>query len=194
MGRGAAGRTLAGAMLAVTVTVAGCQSRTPATEDSRALRTERCVDISDATARCHRLSVYENQTTRRGRTISLRIVVLPATGEDKASDAVVYLAGGPGQAATELIGDALVRDERRAPAPRCGLRRPARDRWFASASVSVLWSARQPAELLRCVPADREGAGRAVRVWSRAPILHNTRRARRSKIWRRCASLSDTSN
>ena len=66
---------------------------------------ERCVGISDATAQCHRLSVYENQTTRRGKTISLRIVVLPATTRDKASDAVVYLAGGPGQAATELLGD-----------------------------------------------------------------------------------------
>jgi pimeloyl-ACP methyl ester carboxylesterase len=94
-------------MLAATVTVAGCQSRTPAAEDSGAIRTEPCVGIPDATAQCHRLSVYENQTTRRGRTISLRIVVLPATGEEKASDAVVYLAGGPGQAATELMGDAF---------------------------------------------------------------------------------------
>jgi pimeloyl-ACP methyl ester carboxylesterase len=87
--------------------VAGCQNRTPAAEGSGALRTERCVGVADATARCHGLSVYENQTTRRGRTISLRIVVLPATGQDKASDALVYLAGGPGQAATELIGDAF---------------------------------------------------------------------------------------
>jgi pimeloyl-ACP methyl ester carboxylesterase len=94
-------------MLAATVTVAGCQSRTPAGEDSGGIRTEPCVGIPDATAQCHRLSVYENQTTRRGRTISLRIVVLPATGEEKASDAVVYLAGGPGQAATELMGDAF---------------------------------------------------------------------------------------
>jgi pimeloyl-ACP methyl ester carboxylesterase len=87
--------------------VAGCQHRTPAAEGSGALRTERCVGVADATARCHRLSVYENQTTRRGRTISLRIVVLPATGQDKTGDAIVYLAGGPGQAATELIGDAF---------------------------------------------------------------------------------------
>ncbi len=107
MRRGAAGRNLAGAILAATVMVAGCQNRTPAAEGSGALRTERCVGVADATARCHGLSVYENQTTRRGRTISLRIVVLPATGGDKASDALVYLAGGPGQAATELIGDAF---------------------------------------------------------------------------------------
>ena len=31
--------------------------------------------------------------------------MLPATGTDRAEDAVVYLAGGPGQAASELIGD-----------------------------------------------------------------------------------------
>ncbi len=62
-------------------------------------------------ARCHRLTVYENQTARRGRTISLRIVVLPATGingEPRSDDAVVYLAGGPGQAATEFLGDSVV--------------------------------------------------------------------------------------
>jgi pimeloyl-ACP methyl ester carboxylesterase len=106
MRRGAAGRNLAGAMLAATFTVAGCLNRAPAS-DSGAHTVEPCVGIPDATAQCHRLSVYENQTTRRGRTISLRIVVLPATGENKASDAVVYLAGGPGQAATELMGDAL---------------------------------------------------------------------------------------
>ena len=36
--------------------------------------------------------------------------MLPATGQQKAKDAVVYLAGGPGQAATELMGDGFAID------------------------------------------------------------------------------------
>jgi len=112
--RAAAAGGLAGALLAAWVAVTACQSRAPAGGDANAaagadaLRTEPCVGIPDPTARCHRLSVHEDQTTRRGRTISLRIVVLPATGREKANDAVVYLAGGPGQAATEFLGDASI--------------------------------------------------------------------------------------
>ena len=49
------------------------------------LSNEACADIPVPEARCHRLTVYENQTTRRGRTISLRIVVLPATNQWRAA-------------------------------------------------------------------------------------------------------------
>src|ERR1700752_451722 len=105
-GRAAAGGALAGALLSVIVTIAACNGHTPAAApDLGTLSTEPCVGIPNASARCYRLGGSENQTTRRGRTISLRIVVIPATGQQKAKDAVVYLAGGPGQAATELMGD-----------------------------------------------------------------------------------------
>jgi pimeloyl-ACP methyl ester carboxylesterase len=50
------------------------------------------------------LEVYENRDQRSGRTISLYVVVLPATGEDPAPDAIFVLHGGPGAAATQLAG------------------------------------------------------------------------------------------
>jgi pimeloyl-ACP methyl ester carboxylesterase len=53
-------------------------------------------------SRCVTLSVYENRTTRTGRTISLWILILPASGTPRAADPVFYLAGGPGQAAGDL--------------------------------------------------------------------------------------------
>ncbi len=107
MTRRAAALRLAGAVLALSGAISGCRAAgdgagpTPA----GALTEEPCVGIPIAEARCLRLTVPENQTTRRGRTISLRIVVLPATGTDRAEDALVYLAGGPGQAASELVAD-----------------------------------------------------------------------------------------
>ena len=183
MRRGAAGRNLAGAILAAAVMAAGCQHRTPAAEGSGALRTERCVGVADATARCHRLSVYENQTTRRGRTISLRIVVLPATGQDKAGDAIVYLAGGPGQAATELIGDAFAdsggarqhRDVIYADQRGTGGSHPLLCQFYGPPD--------NPQTLLRRVPADREGQGMPQESGAgrRSGPIHDKRFGRRSR-------------
>jgi pimeloyl-ACP methyl ester carboxylesterase len=107
MARRAAGVMLAGALLVWAGATSGC--RAPGDGSSArpggALVEEPCTGIPVTEARCLRLTVPENQATRRGRAISLRIVVLPATGTDRAADALVYLAGGPGQAATELMGD-----------------------------------------------------------------------------------------
>ena len=52
-------------------------------------------------AKCGTLEVYENRATKKGRKISLNIVVLPATGDKRETDPLVYFAGGPGSAATE---------------------------------------------------------------------------------------------
>jgi pimeloyl-ACP methyl ester carboxylesterase len=50
---------------------------------------------------CGRLSVYENRAARAGRRIELSVLLLRATGEGTtAPDPVVYLVGGPGEAAT----------------------------------------------------------------------------------------------
>jgi pimeloyl-ACP methyl ester carboxylesterase len=46
--------------------------------------------------------VPENRAKPGGRAIPLRVLVLPATGRAPAADPVVFLAGGPGQAATGL--------------------------------------------------------------------------------------------
>src|SRR5215203_6591137 len=53
------------------------------------------------TAKCGTLDVYENRATKKGRMISLKIVVLPATGEKREPDPFVYIPGGPGSSATE---------------------------------------------------------------------------------------------
>ena len=52
-------------------------------------------------AKCGTLEVYENRATKKGRMINLNIVVLPATGDKREPDPLVYFAGGPGSAATE---------------------------------------------------------------------------------------------
>src|ERR1700741_2617959 len=52
-------------------------------------------------AKCGSLEVYENRAVKKGRKISLNILVLPATGDKREPDAWVYFAGGPGSAATE---------------------------------------------------------------------------------------------
>ena len=49
---------------------------------------------------CGTYPVWEDRTARRGRKIDLNIVVLPALSADRAPDAIVVLAGGPGGAAT----------------------------------------------------------------------------------------------
>jgi pimeloyl-ACP methyl ester carboxylesterase len=113
MERAAAGATFAACVLAVSATIAACSDAGEAKGAGAAgsLVQEACVDVPVAEARCLRLTVHENQTTRRGRTIPLRIVVLPATATERArreDDAIVYLAGGPGQAATTLIDDSLL--------------------------------------------------------------------------------------
>jgi pimeloyl-ACP methyl ester carboxylesterase len=52
-------------------------------------------------ARCGTFVVPEDRAKRNGRTIGLNVVVLPALSNPARRDAVTYLAGGPGGAATE---------------------------------------------------------------------------------------------
>jgi len=52
-------------------------------------------------ANCGTYQVYENRVSRKGRKISLKIVVLPATGSKREPDPFVYIPGGPGSSATE---------------------------------------------------------------------------------------------
>lgn len=50
---------------------------------------------------CGTYEVFENRNLKKGRKISLKIVVFPATGQDKAPDPLFYIPGGPGSSATE---------------------------------------------------------------------------------------------
>ena len=51
--------------------------------------------------RCGRFDVWEDRAKRAGRKISLRVVVLPATGSDREPDPVFIFEGGPGESAVE---------------------------------------------------------------------------------------------
>ena len=86
---------------------------------------EPCV-VQGINARCGTFVVPENRAKPNGRTIGLHVVVLPALLKAARRDAVAYLAGGPGDAATEqaLAGgwqSSQLNDVSRHPA-----RRPAR--------------------------------------------------------------------
>ena len=48
------------------------------------------------------LTVHENRETRQGRTIDLKIILLPALGNEPKPDPLFFLAGGPGQGAAEM--------------------------------------------------------------------------------------------
>ncbi|MEM1247717.1 MAG: alpha/beta hydrolase [Acidobacteriota bacterium] len=53
-------------------------------------------------ARCGTFSVFEDREAASGRQIDLRVVVIPAQASRPEPDPVFVLAGGPGQAASEL--------------------------------------------------------------------------------------------
>lgn len=59
-------------------------------------------DEGPTDAYCGRYEVFEDRETGEGRTISLKVVVLPALGSDARPDPVFFLAGGPGQGAAQL--------------------------------------------------------------------------------------------
>lgn len=54
-------------------------------------------------AECGTLAVPEDHAAAAGRTIALRVVVLPAISRDAAAPPLFLLAGGPGQAASDAF-------------------------------------------------------------------------------------------
>ena len=75
-----------------------------------ALDLEDCrVDGVSVPARCGALTVFEDRATGAGRTIDLKIVVIPAVSGSPEPDPLFFQAGGPGQAATDLADTVLVR-------------------------------------------------------------------------------------
>jgi hypothetical protein len=57
--------------------------------------------------RCGVYNVFENRRTRTGRKLSLKIVVIPARQAHLERGPVFYMAGGPGESATELADLAM---------------------------------------------------------------------------------------
>ena len=56
-------------------------------------------------AQCTTVEVFEDRAAASGRRIPLAVVVLPATGSPAAADAVFFISGGPGQAATRSVAE-----------------------------------------------------------------------------------------
>ena len=52
-------------------------------------------------AQCGQYEVKEDRTTSTGRMISLNLAVIPAVSRSPAEDPIFFLAGGPGEAATQ---------------------------------------------------------------------------------------------
>ncbi len=57
--------------------------------------------LGNSRAQCGTLKVFENRAARSGRSFELRVAVIKAQGANPAPDPIFYLAGGPGDAATE---------------------------------------------------------------------------------------------
>lgn len=90
---------------AVLALAAGSVVHAAAQRADSALKVASCtVPGVSGPARCGTLSVWEDRVARRGRRIGIHFVVLPATGTARASEAVAYFSGGPGQAATDDVG------------------------------------------------------------------------------------------
>jgi pimeloyl-ACP methyl ester carboxylesterase len=90
----------------VLLTACGSPPTTPAAQPSASIPLNDCqlstpgLSIQVA-ARCGKLAVYENRASPTSRMIDLNIAVVPAASAEPAPDPLFFLAGGPGQAATE---------------------------------------------------------------------------------------------
>lgn len=79
-------------------TVCGAQE---ATKSAKLELTPCNVSEVREKVRCGTYEVLEDRAARKGRKITLKIVVFPATGPTREPDPFVYIAGGPGSSATE---------------------------------------------------------------------------------------------
>ena len=88
--------------LATLAPAPGTAAAAVATPDSLSLRLQPCTP-GGVRARCGSLRVPEDRSDPDGRSIALRVVVVPSTDPTPRADPVVFLAGGPGQAATASV-------------------------------------------------------------------------------------------
>jgi pimeloyl-ACP methyl ester carboxylesterase len=65
------------------------------------LELKPCILTYSMKAYCTTYTVYEDRESRSGRTIDLRVAVVPAKLKNQMPDPVIYLAGGPGGAAVD---------------------------------------------------------------------------------------------
>ena len=91
----------------------GAAQSTATTQRGR-VQLKHCNDPSlTGDALCGKYEVYENRSTRSGRKIALNLMLLPASSAKPAPDALFYLAGGPGAAATAYASERFMTGLRR---------------------------------------------------------------------------------
>lgn len=81
--------------------VTGCQKKSDGGTPRMALEPCRVEGRGDD-AVCGTYEVYEDRVARRGRKLRLNVMVVKALAPDPAPDPLFVLAGGPGQASTEI--------------------------------------------------------------------------------------------
>lgn len=77
--------------------------RQPATHASTLPLTPCRLEASGVRAKCGTLEVFENRAAKKGRKLSLSVAMLPALSSAPQPDPLFLLAGGPGQAASDLV-------------------------------------------------------------------------------------------
>lgn len=87
-------------MLTLAVLLLSCTARREPSAIERLRSCTAAAGPSDAA--CGTVTVWEDRDARKGRQIALNVMLLPALKAKSAPDPLFILAGGPGQAATEL--------------------------------------------------------------------------------------------
>jgi pimeloyl-ACP methyl ester carboxylesterase len=86
------------------VGIAGCSSAARPSQQKLVLTPCRVADVQEE-LRCGTYQVFENRQTRRGRTLPLKIVVVPARIQPAKEAPIFFLAGGPGETNTDFAKD-----------------------------------------------------------------------------------------
>jgi pimeloyl-ACP methyl ester carboxylesterase len=90
-------------LLIAAVALATACTRGSAQQAERRLALTSCrVEGIEYPTLCGTHEVFEDRASKQGRRLSLRVVVVPALAASPEPDPLVLLAGGPGQAATEV--------------------------------------------------------------------------------------------
>lgn len=88
--------------LIAAMVLAGCSQDAGRVTPTLATTSCRIAGYESA-VRCATFEVIENRDTGQGRKIALNVVVVPATARVKKPDPIFVFAGGPGQAATDVV-------------------------------------------------------------------------------------------
>lgn len=154
--------TAALAVCATLACVAGCSHDAtsdahsvdpPTTADAAELRPWPCPVGTPTSARCNRVAVPTDWSDPAADTLTIPVVVVPATTDDRHPDPLVVLTGGPGGSITDVAEywsdphrDIVLYDQRGAGRAEPRLDCPERDRaWIANLQQDAGFTAERAA-------------------------------------------------